>query len=274
MILCEISRNYAKIQTNRSYQIYGINEFKRVEIQERVYYINSNSFVENFLKKRENFINLKPYFRLNTIYEDLDVHRTAACYSIKDGVIISADSVITIDIMWRKLHLGGFVMSGISTMLDSYKSISSSLNRPFKSNIDLTYLPQKTDDAISYGILKPIVLTIKELAKNKKIYLTGPDGQYFLKYFENSIYDRDIIFNGLKNLIAQNSAILQLWIFKVHLNSLQLLLYLNKQFYFQVRMKLSKNLELFGDFLESQVQVRTFQLNYYNIFHLLNCNLS
>lgn len=204
MILCEINGTYAKVQGNKRYQVYKINDFKKLELNEKVFYINSNLSLNNFLEKKENFINLEHYFTLNTIYEDLDVHRTAACYGVSDGVIINADEIISVDLMWRKLHLGGFIMPGISAILDSHQRLSPALKRPFKSKTDLSCLPQNTDDAISYGILKPFILTIEDLVKNKKIYLTGPDGQYFLQYFKNSIYERDIVFNGLKNLLAQN----------------------------------------------------------------------
>lgn len=209
MILCEINEKCAKVQSNKKYQVYKISDFKKLNWTEEVFFINSNAKLDDFLEKKENFINLQNYFSLNTIYENLDVHRTAACYGIDDGVIINADNIISVDFMWRKLHLGGFIMPGISLILDSYQRASAHLKRPFKSQLDLAYLPQNLDDAISYGILKPFILTIEDVVKNKKIYLTGPDGQYFLQHFSNSVYDRDIVFNGLKNLLAEHKELLK-----------------------------------------------------------------
>jgi len=81
--------------------------------------------------------------------------------------------------------------------------IAPVLDVTLSTNIDLDPLPQKTVNAVNYGILKPIVLTIENIAGNNKIYFTGGDGAYLMRYFRNSIYEKDLIFKSMVSLIAK-----------------------------------------------------------------------
>ena len=105
-------------------------------------------------------------------------------------------------------HIGGFIMPGITTSLSTLKNISSRLNLPLNSQIDLECLPQHTQDAISYGIIKPIVSLINEFSRGKSIYLTGGDGEFLSKFFSQAIYDRMLIFRGMQRAINENKEIL------------------------------------------------------------------
>jgi len=81
--------------------------------------------------------------------------------------------------------------------------IAPVLDVTLSTNIDLDPLPQKTVSAVNYGILKPIVLTIENIAGNNKIYFTGGDGAYLMRYFRNSIYEKDLIFKSMVSLIEK-----------------------------------------------------------------------
>ena len=94
-------------------------------------------------------------------------------------------------------------MPGIGTLLKSFASIAPVLDVTLSTNIDLDPLPQKTVNAVNYGILKPIVLAIANIAGNNKIYFTGGDGAYLMRYFRNSIYEKDLIFKSMVSLIAK-----------------------------------------------------------------------
>jgi type III pantothenate kinase len=72
------------------------------------------------------------------------------------------------------------------------------------SQLDLECLPQRTTDAVSYGILKPIVAIANELARGNMIYLTGGDGAYLEKFFSHALYERDLVFAGMRQVINEN----------------------------------------------------------------------
>ena len=44
---------------------------------------------------------------------------------------------------------------------------------------------------------------LKDTCKDKKVYFTGGDGQFFSKFFKKSIYDRALIFRGMKKAIEE-----------------------------------------------------------------------
>ncbi len=102
------------------------------------------------------------------------------------------------------MHLGGFILPGLASYEDIFASISNRLIFRLNPNIDLEALPQKTEDALSYGVIKPILMILNDTCKDKKIYFTGGDGKFFSKYFKNSIYDRGLIFRGMKKILQEN----------------------------------------------------------------------
>jgi type III pantothenate kinase len=55
--------------------------------------------------------------------------------------------------------------------------------------------------------MKSIILPIKEVSENKKIIFTGGDGKLLSKYFENSTYKKDLIFENMKRIIDANDCI-------------------------------------------------------------------
>ena len=203
MILCDIG-NY-KVDFFNDGRIWSMThrEFCSYKSKEKIYYISVNENISNRLKNISNFINVESYFKFDTIYQGIGIDRVAACTVINDGMIVDAGSAITIDIMSNSLHLGGFILPGLSAYKKCYSSISDRLAVGLKPNIDLDALPQKTEDAVSYGIIKPILMILEESRKDKMIYFTGGDGKFFSKYFENSIYDKTLIFRGIKKVLKE-----------------------------------------------------------------------
>ncbi len=63
-------------------------------------------------------------------------------------------SAITVDIMSNGIHLGGFILPGLSSYEKVFADISNRLKFRLNPNIDLSALPQKTIDALSYGAYK------------------------------------------------------------------------------------------------------------------------
>lgn len=184
MILCNIGNTNATFLEDGKISRMKISEFKSYKPEKKVYFISVNDEILNILKDNKMFVDLEPFFTIDTIYQGLGVDRIAACYSINNGVIVDAGSAITVDIMANSIHLGGYILPGISSMLNAYKSISPRLDITINSQIDIDALPQKTADAVSYGIIKPIITLLDKLAGDKKVYFTGGDGDFLSKFLK------------------------------------------------------------------------------------------
>ena len=204
MILCDIGNTTVNCYEEGKISTLSHKDFKKFSTDKRVCYISVNDVLSEYIKSyKRGYINLEPYFEFDTIYQGLGIDRIAACSTITDGVIVDAGSAITVDIMSGGAHLGGFIVPGLSAYAKVYSSISERLNFQINPHVPLDALTQKTSDAISYGVIKPIVLALEELCKDKKIFCTGGDGKFFSTYFNNAIFDRMLIFRGMLNVIKK-----------------------------------------------------------------------
>jgi type III pantothenate kinase len=202
MILCDIGNTHFHF-----YYKTKIIDIKKCKVKNtKVYYISVNEKKEKeLLKKNPDSVNLAEFVIFNTSYIGLGIDRIMACKSIQDGVIVDAGSAITIDIMANNIHLGGYILPGISALNKSYTSISKKLDYNFNMHLEQNVLPTNTIDAISFGALGMIVNFIENIAKTKKIYFTGGDGAYLSKFFKNSIYIKDLVFRGMIQTIKENN---------------------------------------------------------------------
>ena len=208
MTLCDVGNTNATFFENGKITKIKLENFKDFKSDEKIYFISVNDEATKRLQNFPKFVNLEPYFELDTIYKGLGIDRVASCYAIKNGLIIDAGSAITMDVMMNSMHLGGAIMPGISHVLKTYEAISPRLKISLNSQIDLDALPQKTTDAVSYGVIKPILLLIENMANGSKIYFTGGDGEFLSRFFATSIYDRMLVFRGMQKLIEQKKDIL------------------------------------------------------------------
>ncbi|HEC1760105.1 TPA: type III pantothenate kinase, partial [Campylobacter lari] len=177
MLLCDIGNTTASFLNEQKFHSMSIEQFLQYEPTQKVFYINVNPNLEQRLKQNPLFINLAPYFNFDTIYDNLGVDRIAACYTIEDGVVVDAGSAITVDVISNSIHLGGFILPGIESYKKSFSNISSRLKYELNTQINFDAFPQRTVDALSYGVFKSIYLLIKDSAYGKKLYFTGGDGQ-------------------------------------------------------------------------------------------------
>lgn len=202
MVLCDIGNSFFHFYRNGRIWKEPIKRPSIVEIKEQIVFISVNKKGTEKLKfYRPDAIDLSPYLKLDTLYEGLGADRMAACMAVDDGVIVDAGSAITVDIMQKGIHLGGFILPGLNAYKGSYASISKVLNKDIVPNISLDCLPQNTQEAISYGTIKSIVLAIKDAIKTKNSYFTGGDGKFFAKFFPKSIYDETLVFKGMQRAI-------------------------------------------------------------------------
>ena len=208
MTLCDVGNTNASFFENGKITKIKLENFKDFKSDEKIYFISVNDEMTGKLQNLPKFVNLEPYFELDTIYEGLGIDRIASCYAIKNGLIIDAGSAITIDVMMNSMHLGGAIIPGISHVLKACEAISPRLKISLNSQVSLDVLPQKTADAVSYGVIKPILLLIESMANGSKIYFTGGDGEFLSRFFADSIYDRMLVFRGMQKLIEQKKDIL------------------------------------------------------------------
>ena len=208
MTLCDVGNTNASLFENGKITKIKLENFKDFKSDEKIYFISVNDEMTGKLQNLPKFVNLEPYFELDTIYEGLGIDRIASCYAIKNGLIIDAGSAITIDVMMNSMHLGGAIIPGISHVLKACEAISPRLKISLNSQVSLDALPQKTADAVRYGVIKPILLLIESMANGSKIYFTGGDGEFLSRFFADSIYDRMLVFRGMQKLIEQKKDIL------------------------------------------------------------------
>ena len=162
--------------------------------------VNPN-FEKKLLDSHKKCINLEPYIDIPTSYKGLGIDRKATCKAITNGVIVDAGSAITVDIMEDNMHIGGYILPGIASYQEFYRQISSALDVHLDLSVNLYSPPQNTKEAVSFGILKSILLMVKHTSQTKKIYFTGGDGKFFAKFFENSIFDNTLVFKGMQKAL-------------------------------------------------------------------------
>lgn len=203
MILCDIGNTSFHFFDEKLETDFKIFETCYLpEIFEPIYFISVNDNKRGlFLKKYPQALDLKDYCELNTNYSGLGIDRLVACLNYENGIIVDAGSAITVDIMEKNNHIGGFILPGVDALRNSYEQISNKLKADFEINVFLDKIPNCTKNAINYGILKSIILPIQEIAKQEKIYFTGGDGELIARFFKDSIFDEFIVFKGMKKII-------------------------------------------------------------------------
>lgn len=201
MILCDIGNTFFHFFYRGRVWREEPNALSRKNEDYCIYYISVNARNERkLLESHSNCQNIADLIALDTIYKGLGIDRKAACFGIDNGIIIDAGSAITIDIIQERVHLGGYIMPGI----ESYKKMFSKidvLNVELNMGVSLDSIPQNTRDAVSYGCLKSIVLSIESVAKDNFIYFTGGDGKFLSRFFSNSLFDNTLVFKGMQKAL-------------------------------------------------------------------------
>jgi len=203
MILCDIGNSNVDFYHDGKIWSQSLKEFKEYKPKDRVYFISVNDAVTEQLS--ESYVNIEDWFDFDTIYQGIGVDRIAACYTVQSGIVIDAGSAITVDVMSGGLHMGGYILPSINSFESCYANISKKLNKRINPNVILDALPQKTEDAISYGAIKPMLMVLEQTCRDKTIYFTGGDGKYFSKFFKKAIYDRSLIFRGMLKVIENKN---------------------------------------------------------------------
>lgn len=178
--------------------------------KDTIYFISvNNKATKEFLKKFPNAINLKSIIDFKTAYQGMGIDRQVVCHYIKDGIIVDLGSALTVDIMKKGKHKGGFILPGIEAYKSIYPKISKKLSFDFEKNTNLDKIPLTTNDAINYAIFSAITLPIiKEYEKYKtKVYFTGGDKDLLKNYFVDIPvkYKKNMIFTSMKKIIKESN---------------------------------------------------------------------
>ncbi|WP_163555722.1 type III pantothenate kinase [Helicobacter suis] len=205
MILCDIGNTYlhfyngSKVWKSRVEQL-------QTAFTETLYYISVNTtHTQALLKVCPHAQDLAPLLILKSKYEGLGIDRKAACLGLGNtsAVVIDAGSAISVDVMDCGVHLGGVLLPGLKAYHKAYSQISKALNYPINARINLDTLPQSTQEALSYGALKSILLLLKDLIRDQKAYFTGGDGKFLATFFTQGIYHELLVFKGMQSVISK-----------------------------------------------------------------------
>lgn len=199
MLLCDIGNTSYHFLREEHHFKESVLTFDPSSITEQVYYISVNAAINAKLKTLPNWSDLGQYIDKSLYYESMGIDRIIAVEALKNGVVVDAGSAITVDVVRDGLFMGGFITVGINAMQKAYASISPALLGDFHFSLDTSRLPKNTQDAISYGYLKPLQTEINSY--NLPIILTGGDAMKLLPLFENAVVDEMLLFKGMKTLL-------------------------------------------------------------------------
>ncbi len=205
MILCDIGNSrmhvYDGISVRHLSHEEGIALFRESEL----FFICVNDSVrERIGREAPGWIDISQRHRLKTDYEGLGIDREAACLGIEDGVVVDAGSAITVDVMEKGRHLGGWIWPGLSAWLSAYRDVSEKLAVELVSDVELDRLPLKTEDAVSFAILASVKTMIQRFAREKRIVVTGGDAPVVAHILPGAEIDETIVFKGMKKMIKDS----------------------------------------------------------------------
>ncbi len=169
----------------------------------KIKYITVKHQLKEELFLLKNWEDISALMQIENEYSTMGIDRKALCLSHKNGIFVSAGSAITVDVVQEGRYMGGFLLLGLRAFVDAYASISPALEITINRDILLNELPQTTKDGISYGIISSIKMLIEKHQSDKKLYISGGDGEFLASFFDNAIFDETLIFQGMKNVIEK-----------------------------------------------------------------------
>jgi type III pantothenate kinase len=210
MILIDIGNTTYHVKTKSKTFKIGVDQpIKKLKnYKGKIYFISVNKkATKKLLREFPKAIDLAPYVTFDTAYSGMGIDRVVACRYVKNGIMVDIGSAITVDIMKKGKHKGGFILPGINAYKRIYPEISKKLSFKFETDINLDKIPLKTNDAINYSILHSIIAPIKNIYKSNKVplYFTGEDSKLILSYFKDipNSYKKNLIFKSMKRLINE-----------------------------------------------------------------------
>ena len=191
MILCDIGNTTFHFKTKKKDFKIGVKDsLEKLSLDKgQIYFISVNDkATKKLISSCPSAINIKNIINFHTKYIGMGIDRQVVCSYLSNAIIVDSGSAITVDVVKKGKHKGGFILPGISAYRKIYPQISKKLIFQFSNNINLDKMPLTTNDAINYAIFDSIVSTILKVYKKYKlpIYFTGGNSKKILKYFANS----------------------------------------------------------------------------------------
>jgi type III pantothenate kinase len=201
MTLCDIGNSFYHFWIDGKIIHHPVDE-PLTPFEGEIYYITVNKSAEKNLLSKLGGINIAPFSFLEGSYATMGIDRIVACIGANDGIVVDAGSAITIDVMDQGFFKGGYILSGFGVLRDTMKNISPALDMPPLFENESIY-PKSTPHAIGCGYKMAVVSMINKLAEseNKPIYLTGGDANVLTNDLQNTIYDEELIFRGMKKIL-------------------------------------------------------------------------
>ncbi len=197
MLLVDIGNTHAHIFDGKKILHCKIEEFQKEYWNKKLFFISVNPF----LQKSPQWIDLGSCAYLEGAYETMGIDRKVLALSKENALLVDAGSAITIDLVKNGKWQGGTIMPGIWKCKEALEEISPKLKLKKLEAINLDSLPKKsTKEALSFGIIAPLVEIIKKFSKDVPLFFTGGDGAFLSQFFENATYEEGLIFEGMKKL--------------------------------------------------------------------------
>jgi type III pantothenate kinase len=204
MLLADIGNTHFHICVGKNIEHLSYEDAIKKYYDKELYYVSVKQELDNKISSIKNWKNISKKMILEGDYNTMGVDRKALCLSHKDGVFVDAGSAITVDIMNDGIYQGGYIFPGIKAMLECYSNISPVLATDLNEMISLTQLPSTTKDGISYGIIASIKALIDKHTDKHKLYFTGGDGKFLSSFFEEAVYDKMLVFDGMRNALKDD----------------------------------------------------------------------
>jgi len=198
--LCDIGNTNFSFDNGEKF---SAEHFDISAIDEKVYYISVNHYWEKRLEHEENWINLRSFVDFSTYYETMGIDRVMCCEALDNALVIDVGTAITVDLTRNGHHQGGYIYPGFLAMEKTYKNISSRLDVSLNFDIDLATMPKNTEDAISFGVIAPLVSYIRTLADKLPIIITGGDAEKLQNFLPCATVDTNLVFKGMKKIIKE-----------------------------------------------------------------------
>jgi len=205
MILCDIGNSRMHLFDGTAVTHLDHEEGLRRFGGERLCFISVHEGMRRRIaREAPGWVDLSDVRVLPTPYEGLGADRQAACLGIGHGVVVDAGSAVTVDVMEKGRHLGGWIWPGLAALRRAYATISSRLDRPLEPRRLPEGLPADTDEALAFAVFAPMAETIRRHAAGRPVVLTGGDAEILASVLPEARIDETVVFRGMKQMIKDD----------------------------------------------------------------------
>jgi len=203
VLLADIGNSRIHIYDGKNVVHLSHQEAIKLYADKQLKYITVKHQLKEQLDGLENWEDVSDLMRIENEYSTMGIDRKALCLSHRNGIFVSAGSAITVDVVEEGVYRGGFLLPGLEAYINAYATISPALKTELNLKLSLDVLPKTTKDGISFGIIASIKMLIEKYQSDKKLYISGGDGQFLSRFFDNALFDETLIFQGMKNILKE-----------------------------------------------------------------------